>query len=184
MVELCCHLANLVYLVSYLGRDMLWLRLLTCAGLLLGIVFFTLQPVPLYGPTAWHVVFLLINAYQIWRLLLERRRLALSKKQQRIGEAAFCDMSREELLTALTHAMTLAPDRLPDVPQICLRPMSKEEQVLRDIAFSRLSRGELLNLLTRRLWGSIVRRNPLARRTAPRAAGGPGLGVARNPAAG
>lgn len=186
MVELCCHLANVVYLVSYLGRDMLWLRVLTCMGLALGIVFFTCQPTPLYGPTAWHLVFLLINAYQIRGLVLERRRLALSKKQQRVGEAAFHEMSREELLTALTHSMTRAPDGLGDVPQICRQPMTKEEAVLRDIAFSRLSRGELLNLLTRRMWNSIVRKYPAGwrRQPGPSAVVGPRVEAPPSSAAG
>src|SRR4051812_6482895 len=72
LVDLCIRLANVVYLLSFLVRDMLHLRVLTCVGLMLGIVFFTCQPMPLYGPSIWHVVFLVINAVQIRRLVLER----------------------------------------------------------------------------------------------------------------
>ena len=68
LVELCIHLANAFYLVSFLGRDILWLRALTCCGLALGIVFFTCQQTPMYGPTMWHVIFLFINGFMIWRL--------------------------------------------------------------------------------------------------------------------
>jgi hypothetical protein len=163
LADLCIHLANVLYLGSFLGRDMLWLRLLTCGGLSLGIVFFTCQPAPMYGPTAWHVAFLAINAFQIWQLVLERRRLQLSGKQERVGEAAFHDLSREELLTLLTRAMSgnaNSPQGLPDIRQACQQPLTKQEEVLRDIAFSRLSRGELLNLLTRKMWNSIVRMYP------------------------
>ena len=160
LVELCIHLANLLYLLSFLGRDMLWLRALTCVGLALGIVFFTCQPMPLYGPTIWHAAFLVINGAQIWRLVQERRQLMLTEEQEKVGEATFHDLSREELLTLLTRVMCENPGGLRDVYRICHQPLSQEERVLRDIAFSRLTRKELLNLLTRRLWNSLTRRGP------------------------
>ena len=167
MVDTCIHIANVVYLLSYLDRDMLHLRVLTCLGLMMGIVFFTCQPAPLYGPTAWHVVFLGINGVQIRRLVLERRRLKLNEEQARLGEATFHDLSRDELLTLLTRAMSEKPKRPGDIDRLREPTLSPDEIVLRDMAFSRLSRQELLNLLTRRLWNSIARRN-LARRRGPR----------------
>ena len=103
MVEFCIYIANVVYLISFLARDILWLRLLTCVALLLGIVFFTCQPAPLYGPTIWHVAFLAINGVQISRLLVERRQLMLAKEQERLGQAAFADLTREQLLHLLTR---------------------------------------------------------------------------------
>ena len=164
MVELCLHIANVVYLASFLGRDMLHLRILTCVGLVLGIVFFSCQATPLYGPTIWHLVFLGINSFQIVRLVLDRRKLALSREQERFGEAAFLDLSREELLNLLSHAMYERPDREWDIRQIGQTPLSQDEIVLRDLAFSNLTRKELLNLLTRRLWHSVARRAPSRRK--------------------
>jgi hypothetical protein len=161
LIDLCIHLANVLYLISFLGRSMLWLRVLTCAGLMLGLVFFSCQPVPLYGCIVWHLVFLTINAFQIWRLLVEQRALMLSKKQALICEATFQGLGREELLTLLSRVMCESSERIGDIQQACHRPLTKEEQVLRDIAFSRLSRDELLNLLTRRMWNAIVRLNPM-----------------------
>jgi hypothetical protein len=166
LVELCIHVANVLYLASFLGRDMLWLRLLTCGGLVLGVLFFSCQPSPMYGPTAWHVLFLLINAVQIRRLLAERRRLMLTRKQMLVGEATFHDHSREELLTLLTHVMAqgVEPPKSPDdIEQTCHQPLSKQEGVLRDLAFSHLSRADILNLLTRRMWNAIVRLKPARR---------------------
>ncbi len=160
MIELCCHASNLLYLLSYLGRDMLWLRILTCAGLILGFVFFTCQPTPLYGPSAWHVCFLGINGFQIWRLVRKRRRRRLTAKQEKVGEATFHDLSRDELLTLLSHVMCKNTPSQADIQEISHRSLNKEEQILCDLAFSRLSRGELLNLLTRRMWNSIIRRKP------------------------
>jgi hypothetical protein len=160
LIELCCHAANVLYLLSYLGRDILWLRLLTCAGLTLGFIFFACQPTPYYGPASWHICFLTINGYQIWRLVRERRQRMLTAKQEKVGAAAFNDLSRDELLGLLTHVMCKNTQGQADIHEICRLPLNKEEQVLRDLAFSRLSRGEILNLLTRRMWNSIVRLNP------------------------
>jgi hypothetical protein len=168
LVELCIHVANVFYLASFLGRDMLCLRTLTCAGLVLGLVFFTCQPMPLYGPVVWHIVFLFINLYQIRQLLRERRRLDLTAEQQSVAETALGHLSREDLLTLLTRVMYTDPRRVGDIAQVCRRPLSPEELALRDIAFSRLSRKELLNLATRRLWHSLGRLNPARWRRKPR----------------
>jgi hypothetical protein len=188
LVQFCIHIANALYLASFLARDMLWLRVLTCAGLGLGVVFFSCQPSPLYGPAAWHVLFLAINGLQIWRLVLERRQLTLTREQERVGEATFQDLSRDELLTLLTRAVYEGPRKLQDIHQACQQELTKEERALRDIAFSRLSRGELLNLLTRRLWHSLRRQLVPSRRGWPRrdipgaAPAGRGVEAARAPA--
>ena len=185
MVEMCIHVANVFYLLSYLGRDMLWLRILTCLGLVLGIFFFTCQPTPLYAPTAWHLVFLVINGYQIRSLIRERRELMLSQEQEKLGTATFHDLSREELLTLLTRVVCEDLERVGDLHQASHQQLTKDEQVLRNLAFSRLSRNELLNLLTRRMWNSLARRNPVRPRrrghqAREAAVEGPATGVARS----
>jgi hypothetical protein len=159
-MDLCIHVANVLYLISFLARDILWLRTLTCGGLAFGIVFFTCQPLPLYGPTAWHVVFLGINIYQIRRLVLERRRLMLPEERYRAGEAAFRDLSRKQMIALLTRVIYRNPQKVGNMRKACGQQLSPDEQVLHDIAFSGLSRNDVLNLLTRRLWNSIIRLNP------------------------
>lgn len=146
------------YLLSFLARDMLWLRVLTCLGLVLGISYFALQPTPLYSCIAWQFAFLLINFVQIRGLVLERRQLQLSCEQERLGYAAFQDRSREQLVALLSRTICAAGVPQCDLSLNCGEPLTDEERALREIAFSRLSRKELLNLLTRRLWRSLKRR--------------------------
>jgi hypothetical protein len=160
VVEACIHIANLLYLASFLGRDMLWLRAFTCAGLILGLVFFTCQPAPMYGPAFWHVAFLFINGYQILALVRERRALALTEEQERLGLAALAHLSREEMLDLLTRAVHAKPGTLRELEQASAQPLTPEERALRDIAFRRLSNRELLNLVVRRLWNVISLANP------------------------
>jgi hypothetical protein len=160
VVEFCIHLANLFYLASFLGRDMLWLRTLTCAGLTLGLVFFTCRPAPMYGPAFWHAAFLFINGVQIVRLVRERRELALTEEQEQVGVTALEHLSRDKLLTLVTRAIHARPATLRDLERACQRPLTPEEQALRDIALRRLSYRELLNLGVRRLWRVMKEANP------------------------
>jgi hypothetical protein len=155
VVELCIHVANVFYLASFLGRDMLWLRVLTCAGLVLGIVFFSCQKIPMYGPTAWHIAFLGINGVQIARLVSERRQLRLTDEQARFGEARYGDLTRDELLALLTRVTSVGESGIPVSGEI---PLGRDETVLRDLAFRHLTRHEIVNLLTRRAWHAFRQR--------------------------
>ena len=98
-----------------------------CIGLLLGVVF-NCQATPMYGPTAWHLVFLAINAGQIHQLVIERRRLTLGLAKSRFAEETFGDRSRDELLTLLTDITTESPETLrtacglPATPDPLTRP--------------------------------------------------------------
>jgi hypothetical protein len=164
LVELCIHISNLFYLASFIGRDMLWLRILTVCGLVLGVIFFSCQTTPLYGPIAWQAAFIVINLYQIRRLVIDRRLLRLNEQQSQIARAAFEKLSREEMLNMLTRAMTTGNVSVKQLGQ-CSAVLNPEERIVRDIAFSRLSRAEILNLLTRRMWTTLSRWNPVRWRT-------------------
>lgn len=182
LLETCIHAANVFYLLSFLALDMLWLRALTCLGLVLGLIYFTCQPAPLYSCSVWQAGFLVINLIQIRRLIKERRQLRLSAEQERLAQAAFQDLSREELLALLARTSCLGRAEHGDFSSICRDPLTDEERALRDIAFSRLSRTELLNLLTRRMWHSLRRRNPAAwwrRRREPQQGSLAGKGAVR-----
>src|SRR5262245_51875725 len=65
--------ANVLYLASYVVRDILWLRALTMVAGLALVFYYALLPAPLVVAIAWNAVFLAINAWQIRLLLLERR---------------------------------------------------------------------------------------------------------------
>ena len=156
----CLHAANLCYLASFLGRDMLWLRVLTCVGLLLGIVFFTCGSQPMYGPTAWHAAFLGINLIQIARLTRHRAKVRLSAERAAAGERAFHELTREELADVLTRSVRLGNKPATSGAALADGDLTDDERVLRDVAFGGLSRGELLNLATRRLTGSLYHVTP------------------------
>ena len=50
------HAANILLLVAYSVRDILWLRLFAVAASVVSIPYFLLQPATLWAPLAWTVV--------------------------------------------------------------------------------------------------------------------------------
>lgn len=95
------HGANVLYLLSYLMRDILWLRVLTVVAAAFLIVFFYVRPDPLWTAIYWNVVFIALNLYWIVRLLLERRPVPMSAEEARLYRLAFRAMTPREMLRLL-----------------------------------------------------------------------------------
>jgi CRP-like cAMP-binding protein len=55
----------------------------------------------LHAGIAWDVVFILINGYQIWRLVIDRRSLASLAEVQLLRQGAFADFASVELASVL-----------------------------------------------------------------------------------
>jgi hypothetical protein len=75
------HVANVLLLVAYSVRDILWLRLFAVGASVISIPYFLLQPTVLRAPLVWTVVFAGINLLQSWRLFVERRPVQLSPEE-------------------------------------------------------------------------------------------------------
>ncbi len=105
------HAANLLLLVAYSVRDILWLRLFAVAASLISLPYFVLQPTPQWPPIAWSIVFAGINSFQSWRLYLERRPVKLTPDEEEVRRLAFAQLpSRKFLqLVSLGSWTTAAP---------------------------------------------------------------------------
>lgn len=109
------HAANVLLLVAYSVRDILWLRLFAVAASLISLPYFVLQPTRQWAPIAWSVFFAGINSFQSWRLYLERRPVKLTPDEEEVRRLAFAELpSRKVLqLVSLGSWTTAAPgDRL------------------------------------------------------------------------
>lgn len=97
-MRLLIHIANVLFLLSYLVRDILWLRCLTLiAGVLLVIYFGAQQPAQI-EPVAWNVLFLVLNVFQLVRLLKERRPVHLQGDEATLHRLAFQALSPRDFL--------------------------------------------------------------------------------------
>ena len=96
------HVANILLLVAYSVRDILWLRLFAVAASLIALPYFILQPVPLWEPIIWSGVFAAINSFQSWRLFLERRPVRLTPEEEEIRRVVFPDLPSRKVLQILS----------------------------------------------------------------------------------
>jgi CRP-like cAMP-binding protein len=88
-LELLINTANILYLFSYMVRDILWLRILT-------VIVMT----PIY----WNMGFTALNLLWITLLLLERRPIQLSPEEERLCELVFRTMTPREMMKILKLA--------------------------------------------------------------------------------
>jgi len=95
------HAANILLLVAYSVRDILWLRLFAVAASLISIPYFVLQPAPLWVPIGWSAVFASINLFQSWRLFIERRPVKLTPEEEHVRRLAFEDLPSRKVLQVL-----------------------------------------------------------------------------------
>lgn len=80
--DLAGHVSYVMIAISYYAINIYWLRMMAVIGLLFEILYFALSGGAMYTGIAWGVVFILINLYQIHRLIRERVNL------RRMGDAA------------------------------------------------------------------------------------------------
>ena len=101
LAEYLVHFSNVLMLVSYSVRDILWLRWFAVAAALTNMPYFLLRQEVLWPPVLWAGVFTAINVYQIARIYSERRPVVLSDDEQRLYELSFRSLRRREFVSLM-----------------------------------------------------------------------------------
>src|SRR3954451_13520827 len=96
------HAGNILLLIAYSVRDILWLRLFALASSLIAMPYFLHQPTPLWAALGWTVLFSVINLYQSWRLYAERRPVKLTPEEDRVRQLVFQDLPPRKFLQVLS----------------------------------------------------------------------------------
>ena len=99
--DLLVHFSNILLLISYSVRDILWLRWFAVAAALTNIPYFLIQGTILWPPVLWAMVFTAINLYQIARLYLERRPVILAPDEQKLYDLSFKTLRPREFVSLL-----------------------------------------------------------------------------------
>ena len=99
--DLLVHFSNILLLVAYSVRDILWLRWFAVAAALTNIPYFLIQGTILWPPVLWALVFTAINLFQIARIYLERRPVVLSSDEQKLYDLAFKPLRPREFVSLL-----------------------------------------------------------------------------------
>jgi len=98
-IDYLVHFSNILLLVSYSVRDILWLRWFAVAAALTNMPYFLMQHTVLWPPIIWAVVFTAINLYQISRIYLERRPVVLSADEQTLYDLGFRSLRPREFVS-------------------------------------------------------------------------------------
>jgi len=83
-MEVLIYAANTLYLVSYLVRDILHLRILTMVAACCLVGYFQSQAEPLITVIGWNLFFVGLNAFQLGRIFGERHRQKVKARNQGI----------------------------------------------------------------------------------------------------
>ena len=87
-MEALIYIANVLYVFSYLVKDILYLRLLTITAACCLVVYFCLLPDPLMTVVYWNLFFVALNTFQIGRILHKRDRTGKTERSSVLASGA------------------------------------------------------------------------------------------------
>jgi CRP-like cAMP-binding protein len=97
-IDYLVHFSNILLVVSYSVRNVLWLRWFAVAAALTNMPYFLMQPHILWPPVLWAGVFTTINLYQIWRIYMERRPVTLSPDERILYDMGFHSLTPRDFV--------------------------------------------------------------------------------------
>jgi hypothetical protein len=104
------HLSYILIAVSYWMTNIFWLRVAAVIGLSLEIVYFLLSGGDLRAGIGWDVVFIVINLYQIHRLVKDRLSLRLPEDDRELLRGVLAGLDDAQI------ARLLAASTFTDIP--------------------------------------------------------------------
>jgi hypothetical protein len=104
-VDSLINLANVIYILSYFVQDQMRFRLLTITAAACLVAYFLLLPEPPMTIVYWNVFFILLNAFQLGRILIECRMgvdpvlLAVASIRKNLSKTTFCNRNSDCVMT-------------------------------------------------------------------------------------
>ena len=124
--ELAGHVAFALIAISYLVKDILWLRLLSVVASVAGIMYNYLVPAtPLWLVIYWNILFLMINIVQIVIIVKERREVSFTDEEKELYETLFKSFAPFEFMKLLRVGRWLVAEKN--------RVMAVEKEQLNDV---------------------------------------------------
>jgi hypothetical protein len=96
------HISYVLIAISYWLTDIYWLRVVAILGLAMEILYFTFSGGDLRAGIGWDLVFIAINAYQLYRLIQERRSLQLPEAERDFLRSVFAGLEDGQIARLLS----------------------------------------------------------------------------------
>jgi hypothetical protein len=105
------NLSNFAFLLAFSVRDVLKLRILSLASDVMILPYYYFRHEPLWPSIFWGVAFIIINGARIVTLILERRPVILSDKEEELHRVAFASIDKRDFLkmTSLARWVDFSP---------------------------------------------------------------------------
>ena len=98
-LNIFAHLANILFLVAYIVKDVLWLRIMSVFGCAALIVYYYAYPAePLWTTIVWDGIFVVINSVHIAILIREKSGIVLTAEERRLLATTFSAMSPQHFI--------------------------------------------------------------------------------------
>jgi len=91
------HVSYVLIALSYWMTNVFWLRVIAIVGLVFEILYFRMSGGAMHTGIGWDIIFIIINLYQIIRLVADQHRLRYMKELHLLSQGAFASLSREQL---------------------------------------------------------------------------------------
>ncbi|MGM0823848.1 MAG: cyclic nucleotide-binding domain-containing protein [Pseudomonadota bacterium] len=99
-------IANTLFCLAYIVRDMAWLRAITILAALSTLPYFYFQSTPLYEAMTWQIAFIVINSFNLIVLLLQRRPIKLNEEEKWLHKTTFSLLNPRRMRRLLGRAET------------------------------------------------------------------------------
>ena len=96
------HFSYALIAWSYWLTDIFWLRVVAIVGLTFEILYFALSGGDLRAGIGWDVVFILINAYQLFRLLQDRLAFRLPEAERELLRSVLAGLDDAQIVRLLS----------------------------------------------------------------------------------
>lgn len=96
------HFSYALIALSYWLTDIFWLRLLAIVGLSFEILYFSLSGGDLRTGIGWDIVFIAINAYQLYRLIQDRLAFRLPEAERELLRSVLTGLDDGQIVRLLS----------------------------------------------------------------------------------
>ena len=96
--------ANIIFLAAFMAKKIVWLRLLTITGMMVGIPYYLyFHEAPMWNNIFWVCTYALINLVMLFIIYLESRPIELSDLEQKIYNMTFKSLEPREFKHLIDH---------------------------------------------------------------------------------
>ena len=96
--------ANIIFLAAFMAKKIVWLRLLTITGMMVGIPYYLyIHEAPMWNNIFWVCTYALINLVMLFIIYLESRPIELSDLEQNIYNMTFKSLEPRVFKKLIDH---------------------------------------------------------------------------------